>query len=381
MAQVLVYPDYNDLEFKNADRRIEGNAVFQEAHDYLKIMIISSEKNSYSNYVGRGGGGGVRNSTNNTFEVLQTIFLYMPHQLSESFQAGYNTDSLGMLGASAMRMANQRGDTASMAASLKDAANGLKPEVGMSALASAISGVADVTGVGGQVNVNTISQLTRGKILNPYKELTFQGVDFRAHSFSFKLTVNTSKDINVIQNILQALRIAMHPDLSGADKDEQFGAAKAENKTETNNESSATPGAKDPKAKPTTKPATGASAAKPAPTPPAAKPASKPGLLDPGGGGTEDRWLTIPDFFKLELVRIEKGGGVGAANASRRLTSLVRFPVYCVLEGMTVNFTPDGSYQPLKEFDGDTTKDLGVLSYQLDLQFRETGMITKSNLK
>lgn len=367
---VYVYPDLDDISFKNANKLIEGTAVFREAHDYLKITVIESNSTqSYSNYTNRSGGYGVGNKTTNFEKILGTIFLYMPQQLSESFQAGYNTDSLGMLGASAMRMANQRGDTASMAASLKDAANGLKPEVGMSALASAISGVAQATGAaGGQVSTNTIGQLTRGKILNPYKELIYQGVDFRSHQFSFKLTVNNQEDISVIQNILRLLKVAMHPGLSGADKDEVFGAT-TENKEGTNNKDAAKPQSSNPKANTPDKPGAAPKASK------------SPGGLGLDAETTGERWLTIPDFFKLELVRVTKdAASVESKNAATRLNTLVSFPVYCVLEGMTINYTPDGSYQPLKERDGDTTRDLGVLSYQLDLQFRETGMITKQNL-
>ena len=56
---VFYYPDINDISFKNAENKIEKTAIFNESHDYLKITVIKSESASYSNYVGRNGGGGV----------------------------------------------------------------------------------------------------------------------------------------------------------------------------------------------------------------------------------------------------------------------------------------------------------------------------------
>lgn len=350
---VFYYPDINDISFKNAENKIEKTAIFNESHDYLKITVIKSESASYSNYVGRNGGGGVGGGFIAGEKVKDAIgdiiFLYMPHQLSETFQQGYNVDSIGMLGAAAIGMLNQRGDTASMAAQLKDAANGLKPEAGLAAMASAVSAVANIAGVGGQVNANTISQLTKGAILNPYKELTYQGTDFRSHSFSFKLTVNTERDIAMIRNILHSLKYAMHPGIAGAGADEfNETSAAAQNAQGTQNQSSA-----------------GATPA-----------AAKFNYKDPNI--SSERWLLIPDFFKLELIRVQPSDNP-SEKSTRQISTLVSFPTYCVLENMSINYTPDGSYQPLKGIDGDSKQDRGVLSYQLDLQFRETAMLTKAS--
>ena len=47
---------------------------------------------------------------------------------------------------------------------------------------------------------------------------------------------------------------------------------------------------------------------------------------------------------------------------------------------MSVNYTPDGAYSPIKALN--TTEDFGdygVVAVQMDLTFRETAMLTRAN--
>jgi hypothetical protein len=347
----LVYPRPDDLKFLNANKLIENSAIFnEESRDYLKISIINSQNNSYSNYVGRGGSGAANASVSSTsLKIEETIFLYVPQQLSETFQQGYNTASIGMLGAGIMNMMAQRSDTTSMANELKEAANGLKPEAALSAMASAVSGIAQVAGVGGGgVDANTISQLQKGAILNPYKELIYQGTEFRSHSFDFKLVARNLSDAATIQKILGKLKYHMHPGVAGVGADEVFGNTTAtENNTGTQNQT------QQQSASGT---ATGKFDIK---------------SLD----AASERWLLLPDFFKLELVRMGSGGDTASA---KPLQTLISFPTFCVLEGMTINYTPDNQYNPIKVGE-QTSSDLGVIAVNLTLAFRETAMLTKVN--
>lgn len=321
-----VYPEPEDLKFN--DPLIEDTAEFRsEPRDYLKIQIISSENNSYSNYVSRSGGAaGSFNQTN--ISSSDTIYLYVPSNLSESYQQGYNTESIGMMGAGVLNMMNGRSDMQSMSAELKGAAQGLKPEIAINAMAGALSGINQLVGTESSLSNNGVAQLTKGAVLNPYKELIYQGTDFRSHQFSFKLVARSFKDSDVINKIIETIRYAMHPGISGVMPDEQFG-------TETD------------KFNPTK------------------------------FNASADRWLLLPDFFKLELVRVS-GAGVGGQN--QKLEKLIQFKTYCVLEGMTVNFTPDGNYSPIKTYStGANFGDYGVVAMQMDLQFKETAMLTKAN--
>lgn len=341
----LVYPRPEDLKFQNANKLIEENAVFnKESRDYLKIQIIDSKNSSYSNYVGRNSNAtGASMGTANpkgTLSLLETIFLYVPQQLSETFQSSYNEASIGMLGAGALNAMNQRGNTASMAQEIKEAANGLKPEVALSRMASAITAVAQIAGTGGSIDANGISALNKGAILNPYKELIYQGTAFRSHSFNFKLIARSLEDAETIHEIVLALKKAMHPGVAGIGADEQFGP----NADGTQNQQQTTQG-------------------------------TATGKFDMGDSITSERWLLLPDFFKLELVRVQSD-----VAGAQPLEKVITFPVFCVLSGMTVNYTPDGQYNPIK-LGEDTTQDRGVIALDLSLTFQETAMLTKVNFK
>jgi hypothetical protein len=356
---MLIYPRPEDLRFDNIGGLIESGAIFNnEARDYLKIEIIDSSKNSYSNYVNRSAGGSTITSqfdpgNATALSIKETIYLYIPQTLSESYQQGYNTASIGMLGAGVLNAMGARSDTASMAGEIKQAAMGLKPEAALSAMASGISGVANIAGVGGQLDANGVSQLTRGAILNPYKELIYQGTDFRSHQFSFKMVARDLAQANTINSIISTMRFAMHPGIAGVGGDEEFGTdTKTENTSGTQNGTqSASQAAKVDNSKTST-------------------------YNFQGQPTNADRWLLIPDFFKLTFVRFVPG--VKDGQGAKKLNRIVQLPVFCVLEGMSINYTPDGQYNPLKRGEN-TDDDLGVLAVQMDLQFKETAMLTKVN--
>jgi hypothetical protein len=334
-AQVYVYPEPDELKFVESSQTrnlIEKNAELNtEARDYLKIQVINSENNSYSNYVNRTDTiKSVLNGGNNSVIGMgDTIYLYMPQQLSETFQQGYNTESIGMLGAGILNMMGSRGDIGSMATELQDAAKGMKPEVAIKAMSGAISGLGNALGTGSNLSGQGVSQLTRGAILNPYKELIYQGTDFRSHTFSFKLIARSFKDATKINAIISSLRYAMHPGLAGVGADEQFTGTLSKNFTGTGS-----------------------------------------------GSVSSDRWLILPDFFKLELVRV----GGSSVVQQQKLDKLIQFPTFCVLEGMSVNYTPDGTYAPIKDLSETYNRnEYGVVAVQIDLQFKETAMLTKAN--
>ena len=339
-GQVYVYPEPDELKFAEANRSrnlIEKTAELNtEARDYLKIQVISSENNSYSNYVNRTNnstGSPIKSTLNGINNTIigrgDTIYLYMPHQLSESFQQGYNTESIGMLGAGILNMMGSRGDIGSMASELQGAAKGMKPEVAIKAMSGAISGLGNLLGTGSNLSGQGVSQLTRGAVLNPYKELIYQGTDFRSHTFSFKLIARSFKDATKINAIISSLRYAMHPGLAGVGADEQLDGTLSKNFSGTGKDSV-----------------------------------------------SSDRWLILPDFFKLELVRV----GGSNVNDQKKLDKLIQFPTFCVLEGMSVNYTPDGTYAPIKDLaETYKTEEYGVVAVQIDLQFKETAMLTKAN--
>ena len=105
----------------------------------------------------------------------------------------------------------------------------------------------------------------------------------------------------------------------------------------------------------------------------------------PGKGGPSGQWLTIPDFFKLSIVRyVDKQGQESIikkkpAGQAASLAQMMQFPTKLVLKDMGVDYAPDGNYASLMSFRGDTTTDFGPVSYNLSLTFAETALLTKND--
>jgi len=96
-------------------------------------------------------------------------------------------------------------------------------------------------------------------------------------------------------------------------------------------------------------------------------------------------WLTVPDKFRIELVRYS-GGALGetittpSKNLST-LSKLMRFPHDLVLHDMQVDYSPDGNYAGLQAATGNTSIDYGPVSYDLTLSFKETKYLLKKHYK
>ena len=109
----------------------------------------------------------------------------------------------------------------------------------------------------------------------------------------------------------------------------------------------------------------------------------------PDTNGINARWLTIPRFFGVEIVRYTpRGFGKEAAgqglNKPASLSALLRFPTNLVLTSMNVDLTPSGQNTSLRqgfnELENGTLEDYGPASYRLSLSFDETAFVTRNML-
>ena len=106
----------------------------------------------------------------------------------------------------------------------------------------------------------------------------------------------------------------------------------------------------------------------------------------PGTDGAAARWLTIPRFFRAEIVRYTPGSfkkrlDKKADKLARTdtLATLLTYPVNMVLTNMQVNMTPNGQNTSLRI--GDDGKDYGPAAFRMSLTFDETAFITRSVYK
>jgi len=295
-----------------------------ESMDYLKIDIFDSKKNNPYNYVGANAGTGRSAGVSK-----DSIFLYLPGNLSEVYTTRYNQQTaLGAagvagIGAAAAGTLNGVGNT------ISDAATQIKTNLAAQIAAEAVN----ISNLGNtNLSANDFAALTKKAIMNPYEETTFQGTDYRNHSFDFKLVPKGMEDVGIITQIIQKLRTSMLP---GKNSSSGLDAS-------TNDIFS---------------------------------------QIESGGSGRGDRWLTIPDFFHLSIVRYK--GSAERINESmsrpETLGFIMQFPTKCVLSSMNVNLTPDGQLSTLRNGatgDNDQT-DYGPNAYNLSLTFNETAFLTK----
>jgi hypothetical protein len=98
----------------------------------------------------------------------------------------------------------------------------------------------------------------------------------------------------------------------------------------------------------------------------------------PGVNGENDRWLTIPRFFRCEVVRIKPTEGKisDEMRNPEALSYIMRFPTKMVLVDMQVNLTPSGQNTSLKSSNNDGI-DYGPAQYRMTLRFDETAFLTR----
>jgi len=100
--------------------------------------------------------------------------------------------------------------------------------------------------------------------------------------------------------------------------------------------------------------------------------------------GSNDEWLSIPKFFKTDIVRytpaeLESGQGMDRLSRPQTLTKIMQFPVKMVLTDMQLNLTPNGQNTSLRSYNekGEAqTEDYGPGSYKMTLRFDETAFLT-----
>ncbi|AJK27441.1 baseplate tail tube cap [Cyanophage P-TIM40] len=103
-------------------------------------------------------------------------------------------------------------------------------------------------------------------------------------------------------------------------------------------------------------------------------------------GSSKKKWLTIPDYFKIGIVRYSDDGTTERISTPGDkggvLQDLYRFPTKLVLTDMGIDYSPDGNYASLKSFFGETDNysdyDYGPVSYNLALTFSETALPIKN---
>ena len=100
------------------------------------------------------------------------------------------------------------------------------------------------------------------------------------------------------------------------------------------------------------------------------------------GVSSQNKWLTIPEYFKISIVRYTDNGNSETIQNPRNgarggmLNLLMQFPTDLVLKNMSVDFANDTLQTTNEQQD---LVDFGPSSYRLSLAFQETAYLTKES--
>ena len=344
MATPLVYPRQLPTKVTSSFDGIDGDDTSDPTvMDYLKISIYDSQSGNPYTFV-NGGPGLNRQSSNirGGDNLVKTIYLYLPNNLSESYNTNYNEVSLGPAGAAALEMmGGNKNNAGNGIATLQQFANTAAPQFAAGAAASGLGVVNNALGLGAGPSSNDLVAIAAKSVFNPYQEVTFQGVSYREHSFNFKMVPKNYQEANECHDIINTLRRAMLPNASNSISNSALGSSLdsqvnkiAEFALGTNNNT-----------------LSGA------------------------------RYLNIPDYFRLQVVRVAGDPNKGLDNLVEggRLKQIMQFPTKLVLSGFNLNLTPDGQMNTLKDVQ-DGVQDYGPAAMDLSLTFKETSFITRNML-
>ena len=217
-------------------------------------------------------------------KIYKTVYLYLPHQLTETFNTAYDRAALGPFGSAAVDAVSGRGDMDTFTIKSKMVLTLLSRRLHSVLLLVSLPMVSGAIGVDGNLSKNQLAALAKGKVFNPYEETVFRGVNYRQHNFDFDMAPRNGEEASSIRDIILTLRDSMLPDTSDGDK-----------------------------------------------------------------------WLTVPRFFRAEIVRYTPGklGNQSGNKISRpqSLATLLTYPVNMVLTGLQVNMTPTGQNNSIRRGD------------------------------
>jgi hypothetical protein len=137
-----------------------------------------------------------------------TIRLPLPAGLSTDYHPQYSTPDLGAGAAGNAIKAFDRGIYGNTDIAAGAAAGGTLAGAGLTAVGAAVKGVLGDTGALGAAALKVGAGLAQ----NPNKIVLFTGVDFRDHSFSWKLTPRNRAESNSIRTIIEMFTYYSHPD-------------------------------------------------------------------------------------------------------------------------------------------------------------------------
>jgi|TARA_B100000073_G_scaffold119314_1_gene96653 hypothetical protein len=244
------------------------------------------------------------------------VYLAMPKGVQTQYKSNYKQMDMGVLGAALMDSLSSGGSSQDLADIAADAANSALPEFASGTIANIVNAVSGAGNLAGNIDANAMQALTRGRIFNPFKEQVFTGIDFRTHSFNFKMFARSKKEAQMIKDIIDYFKMGSVPSLGG--EGAGFG----------------------------------------------------------GAGISGNRFLTVPDNFNIKFMRLKPDGEGSTEFVEDK--DFMHFKIHpSVCTNVSVNYTPDGQYTSFKDVGSNQVM---VPAIQLNLSFSEMKLVTAGDV-
>lgn len=189
--------------------------------DFYEYKAPYSQGSVQTQTAGADAGGSYYKQYNTSLfkkSVYQSIALYMPEDVSSSYQGTWGGREFGPLAPAALAAAGPILSATNIDA-IKTAGQGVTqqigamrtgaiPYIGASAVASAMN---RLPGFGGSVSANDILATTRGQILNPNTEVLYQGPQLRTFSLNYKMFGRSEGETRMIRDICNTFKKAVLP--------------------------------------------------------------------------------------------------------------------------------------------------------------------------
>jgi len=303
-------------------------------------------------YQSGGYGYGLANvNATKTFKE-EDIYMSMPPNLQTGYQANYRQVDIGAGGIALAGMMGSGGDYKDIAGKLQDAAKAALPEFSASIITNAANDISGFLGMQGNIDVNSLEALTRGRVFNPYTEQIFNSMSFRNHNFSFKMFSRNDDEAKEIQSIIRAFKMHSHPDIqSGGIYDHQGGNLKDMREGDNNDSFSSN-------------------------------------FLDAIAGTTNsttdsanaNRFFKIPCKWEIDFMRMDPNRNSFTSTNAPGMHFKV-MPSVCT--GISVNYTPDNQYVAFKRTAAGKTgsREIQVPAIVLNIAFTETKLLTQKDIE
>ena len=279
-------------------------------------------------------------------------YLAIPGGINAQYSPQYNQTNLGIGGAAAITALGSQ-TFEQVAGALGDAARSVLPEFFAGTIATGANALSGFLGVQGNLSVNSLEGLTSGRVFNPYVEQIFSQMNFRNHSFAFKMFARNYKEAQEIKKIIQYIKVGAHPKVGENVDQESKITEMLKDKKDQNNET-------------------------------ISKDKINTFIGENGGTLSQNRYFGIPDQYELAFMRMNPKSGelndvIGGSHTGVHDTTMnLHYKMdTCVCSGISVNYTPDNQYTAMKRIDGTMMQ---VPAVQMDVQFTEVRLLSQSDI-